>query len=302
LNKDILILHFYCILSIFFFSTIEVVGKLIDSEVTPYAITAWRFFIGGIILLPLALREIIRSKKYLVIRDYINIILAGVLNVSISMLLLQLSVYYGKASLSAVIVSTNPLFVTILAFFFIKEKINKFHLIGIAIGLIGLLCILYGEKSILSKSLSLKFGVLFGFAAAITFAVYTVYSKNLITKYGNMPTLSIAFIGGAISLFIYSALIGKSLAIQPNMLNLLSLLYLSVFVTGIAYIIYFYAVNKIGAANAAQYFFLKPPIAATLAWFMHNEQIRLIQLIGIVLIMFSLCRNSILKLIICKHA
>jgi len=280
--------HIYSILAIIFFSTIEVVGKLIGAEISPYGITAWRFLIGGLLILPFALSEKSPSQIPLQIKDYLQFAMAGILVVCISMLFLQISILYGKAVLSAVIVSTNTLFVTLFAFLLFRERISKVHIIGIGLGLIGLFLIIYGERAQLASSRNLVLGVLFGIAASLTFALYTLYSKKLLLKFGNLTTLSFAFIFGAVILFVYSILTDKSVMFVPNLKNIALLLYLSVFVTGIAYILYFAAIKQIGAARASLYFFLKPAVASILAWGICKETIVLIQIAGILLIILSL--------------
>ena len=288
--------HFYSIAAIVMFSTIEVVGKLIDHAISPYAITAWRFFIGGLILLPYAVREIKDRSLSLQTNDFFRFSLAGVLVVCISMLFLQLSVTYGKAALSAVIVSSNPLFVTIFAFFFLKERISKVHIAGLLVGVIGLILIISGEEEVLAYTRNPLLGVLFGLSAAVTFAIYTVYSKILIPRYGSMTTLSFAFIIGAVLLSVYSFIAGEAIFFAPDLKNITAIAYLSIFVTGIAYILYFKAITHLGAARASLYFFLKPAVATFLSWLLLREMLEPIQIAGIALIMLSLSREPLIGL------
>ena len=287
--------HLCCIIAIFFFSTIEVVGKSIGAEISPYGITAWRFLIGGLLILPLAVKENRQLKITLTRKDYLKFALAGFLNVCISMLFLQLSIFYGKAVLSAVIVSTNTLFVALFAFLFLRERISRLHIVGLGLGLLGLFFIIYGERVLLMQSRNLVLGVAFGVAAALTFALYTVYSKQLVLRFGNLTTLCLAFIFGAILLFTYSAATGKAILFAPTMKNITLILYLSAFVTGLAYILYFAAIKQIGAAKASLYFFLKPAVAAILAWLIHKETVNLMQFAGIVIIMLSLSREAVVR-------
>jgi len=157
--------------------------------------------------------------------------------------------------------------------------------------LLGLFFIIYGEKTALLQSHSLVLGVLFGVGAALTFALYTVYSTRIIAENGSLPTLSFSFLLGAIGLFIYSALAGKALLFTPSVSNLSFLLYLSLFVTGLAYIMYFGAIRQIGAARASLYFFLKPALACVLAWLLCHETLNSMQILGVLLIMLSLSRE-----------
>lgn len=284
-----------CIIAIILFSTIEIVGKLIGDAISPYAITAWRFLIGGMVLLPFAVRERKANKIILSAKSLFAFWTAGILNVCISMLLLQLSVFYGKGVLSAIIVSTNPLFVVLLAFMLLKERITRLHVIGLMLGLIGLFLIIYGERAALLYSQNLVWGILLGLAAAFTFGIYTVFSKQLIQNYGSLTTLNFTFITGAISLFVISIITGQQILFEPRPFSIAYLLYLSIFVTGIAYILYFKAVSTIGAANASLFFFLKPAVAAILAWSFKNETLNALQIIGIVIIMISIGREAIVR-------
>jgi drug/metabolite transporter (DMT)-like permease len=288
--------HIYSVAAIILFSTIEVVGKLIGSNISPYAITAWRFLIGGIVLLPYAIKETKEKNQVFVPKDYLKLGLAGVLVVCVSMLFLQLSVYYGKAALSAVIVSSNPLFVAIFALLILKEKINWSHVIGLVVGLIGLFLIIYGEKAVLLLSRNIILGVLFGLGAALTFAIYTVYSKKLIRIYGNLTTLCSAFLIGSVALFAYSMAVGEVLFFKPSFNNLAAIAYLSIFVTGIAYILYFKAITHLGTSRASLYFFLKPAVATLLSRILLKEMLNSVQIVGILFIMLSLCSNFLIDL------
>lgn len=289
--------HIYCIITICFFSTIEVAGKLIGADISAYAITAWRFFIGGLLLLPFALSDLAGKNSKFKPRDWLDFTLAGMLNVCLSMLFLQLSITYGKANLSAVIISSNPLFVTIFAALFLREQISKLHWGGLTIGLLGLMLIIFAERAAMHNSANLGLSVLFGLGAATTFALSTVYSKHLIEKHGNMVTLCFVFLSGSIVLFLYSLLMGKNLMFDLTVRNVVMMSYLSIGITGIAYILYFLAIKEIGAARASQYFFLKPAIATTLAWFIYSETLQLSQILGIVLIILSLSREWVIKAI-----
>ncbi len=246
-------------------------------------------------MLPFVIKEMRKTKDTLRLKDFAGFAIAGILNVCISMLCLQFSIFYGKANLAALIVSSNPLFVTIFAATLIKEKITRLQIIGIGIGLTGLLLIVLGEREALSSSTNLVISVIFGLIAAITFALSTVYSKKLIMQHGNLVTLCFAFFFGSATLFLYSVLTHQTLSFGLSFQNIALLLYLGIFVSGIAYILYFTAIKEIGAAQASIYFFLKPAIACTLAWLIQNETLKSIQIIGIIFIMLSLSREYIFK-------
>lgn len=284
--------HLFSLIAICMWSSLELSGKLIGDQLSPFAITAWRFLIGGMILLPFALRDM--ALKHIKIRlgSMLTLGVLGILNVVVSMLLLQFAIHYGKASLSAVIVSMNPLFVSIFANLILKERINKHHIISLVLGIAGLFIIVLGEKDFLhSMFLNLPLGIVFAILASITFALYTVLTKRAISSYGNLLTNSITFLSGAVILMLINVVLGVKMSFGLSMANIMILGYLGVFISGIAYVLYFKAMEELTAYKTSLYFFLKPALASILAYLILGEMLSLIQVFGIVFVMLSLSRG-----------
>ncbi|HOA29328.1 MAG TPA: EamA family transporter, partial [Candidatus Cloacimonadota bacterium] len=57
--------HLYCLLTICIWSSLELSGKLLGTEISPFAITAWRFIIGGAVIAPFAVRQMVHNKHSL---------------------------------------------------------------------------------------------------------------------------------------------------------------------------------------------------------------------------------------------
>lgn len=284
--------HLYCLITILLWSTIEIVGKLIGDGINPFAITAWRFILGGLVLLPFGLRQAHSDKIRLTYSSILQISALGILNVVCSMLLLQLAIYYGKASLAAIIVSMNPLFVSIFGWLIINEKLTRYNVISLLIGFFGLVAILISEpfKSDVEYS-NVTLGILFALLASVTFGLYTILSKKYIQKYGNFTTNSIAFLSGGVTLSTINILIGKPMLFSLGFVEITSLLYLGFLISGFAYVLYFESMRVLTASVASRYFFLKPAIAVFLASIVLKERVEFLQIIGIILVMLSLSRS-----------
>ncbi len=279
------------------FSTLELVGKKIGGEISPYTLTAWRFLIGGLMLLPFAVKQHRKERKDISYGSILTIGVLGILNVCASMLLLQLSIFYGKASLSAILVSINPLFVSIFAMFVIREKLNFSQVTGLVIGLVGILIIIFAESEYgADKYKNLPLGIIFAIVAAMTFALYTVLTKKTVINYGNIVTNSLSFIFGAMVLFVIIAITGKELLFVPSFKVVAGILYLGIVLTGIAYLLYFEGMKGLAAGRASMYFFLKPVIASLLAWFFLSESLTALQIVGIGLVILSLAQERVFRL------
>jgi drug/metabolite transporter (DMT)-like permease len=288
--------NLYSLLAICIWSSLELAGKLLGEGISPFAITAWRFLIGGAVILPFAVAQGLKDKVKLTVSSILTLGALGILNVVVSMLLLQLAIYYGKASLTAIIVSMNPLFVSLFAFIIIKEKLTRYQLYSLALGFAGLVVIVIGEQDLsLGSFENLPLGITFAVLAGITFALYTVLTKRAVSMYGNRIANSASFLIGGAVLTGLNLIIGKSMLFEPIARNIILILYLGIIVTGVAYLLYFEGMKELSAARASVYFFLKPALASILAYIFLAEHLSLIQTLGIILVMLALSRRVWMK-------
>jgi drug/metabolite transporter (DMT)-like permease len=271
------------IITLVLFSSLEVVSKPIMGQIDPFTMTFMRFFIGGVFLFILTLfvkkeREIKMERK-----DFLYIVLTGCLNCIVSMTLLQLSVKTGNASSAAVLISTNPIFTVIFAYFIASEKLSKKKIVGILLGLTGILTFSFGMLE--GDTL---IGILYGLSAAVTFALYSVLMKKPVKKYGSLRCTAYSVLFPS---FIYGTVLMLSGNLNIPTLDLqgwLIVLYLGVFVTGIAYFTMLESIKRIGASNTMRLFYVKPVLAAILAVVFLAETIGFLKITGIAIIIFSL--------------
>jgi len=269
-----------CILiTTFAFSTIELTGKMISQSINPFQMAFIRFFIGGLFLLPFALREMHQRKLAVGINDVLFWAMTGTIGIVISMSFFQTAVLYAKASLVAVIFSTNPIFTAVLACFILKEKLTIQKIAALLVSIIGVVFIF----NPFSSNSDIR-GILLSLIAAITFSLYTVISKIRISKYGSLILNSFSFLIGSFILMIIMLLTDKSIiaGIGPN--NIIHLLYLGIFASGIGYLCYFTAMKHTSVITTSMVFFIKPALASILSYIILKEDIHFNTLVGIVCI------------------
>lgn len=276
--------YIYLFITIFLFSTLEVVSKAGNVTVSPFSLTAIRFIIGSAVLFPFAFFMNRKTLKALRTRDYLNMALPGILNVAVSMFFLHLAVHFGKASLSAILISSNPIFVSLFAVILLKERLNTRRIIGLSLGVFGLAMIISGENMLSGDFKSIASGLIFGILASVTFGLYTVISKKYVHKYGSLVFNSVSFLSGALVLLAGGLLFKADLAFEFTMPNIAAVLYLGIFVTGIGYFLFLTALRNMPASAGSMMFFLKPVIASVLAFFFIGEMLHPLQITGSLLI------------------
>ena len=265
------------------FSSLEVISKPVMGLIDPFMMTFMRFFIGGVFLLVLTILSRQKDVKRIERKDFLLISLTGCLNCIVSMTLLQLSIKFGNASSAATLISTNPIFTALFATMIIKEQLSKRKTAGVIMGFAGI--VVFGFGMLEGDTFS---GILLGLGAAVTFALYNVLMKRFISRYGSLrctaySTFFPSLVYGLVLLFS-----GQFAIPDLNLSNWLIVLYLGIFVTGIAYLCLMEAIKRMGATRAATLFYLKPVLATLLAFIILAEPLVVLKIIGMIIIVFSL--------------
>ena len=103
----------------------EVAAKYTGGAFNSIQLTFLRFLIGGLMLLPFAISDLKKRGHSLTAGDLGYLLFLGVISISISMTLLQVSMIGINANLAAIIICTNPLFTMIFAHFVADGKAEK---------------------------------------------------------------------------------------------------------------------------------------------------------------------------------
>ena len=214
---------------------------------------------------------------------------------------------YLSSDLSVLVYSTVPIWTILLGNIFYGFNLNKFTLLGILIGMIGLVILLfptieslfYGtQKSTVRFEI---FGIVSLLIAAISWSIGSLYSNK--TELPSSILLSTGmwlFAGGSLSIVI-SIIIGEFNAfelLEISFNSLIALLYLCTISTlGIAG--YFWILRKTTPILANTFAYVSPTIAIFLGWAILDENINFRIIIATIIILLGVIiianRDKILK-------
>ena len=295
--------YIFIVLCAVIFSTMEVMLKTVHGVFAPMQITCLRFLVGGVLLIPFAMRSIRKKNAVLTRKDLGFFACAGFLCVVIAMSLYQMSVTYTRASIVAVIFSCNPIFVTMLAHFLLHEEIHKNHVIALTLELTAALIIIDPVHASLDPT-----GALLAILSAAMFSFYSVFGKKRTPRFGGIAVTCLSFLFGATELValllfgrtaagasLYGALGLKIFIDVPLFENiplsaLPALLYICCINSAAGFVCHMMAMEKTSAQEASLIFFLKPIIAPIFALIFLKEEIPLNMIVGIVCFLAgSLC-------------
>lgn len=282
----------YLCITVTLFSTFEVASKLVGSGLHPLQTSFLRFLLGGLVLLPFALIRMKKREAKLTLRLVGETSLLGFVNIVVSMGLIQYGLLYTTASTSAVIFSSNPVFVALFAWLILSEKIAGYKIIGMTVGIAGVI-ILFSDR--LGISFASAAGPMLILGSAVIFALYTVLGKRLTMKgTDSLIMTSFSFIAGSLMLLPAMLVIKVPvLSFDAGMIPLI--LYLGIMVSGIAYMSYFYGLANVNTSTGALVFFVKPVLAAVFSVIILHESLNARFYIGTAVIIAGLAMSVLIK-------
>ncbi len=267
----------------FLFGTMEIALKIAGDDVDSFQLTAVRFFLGGLFLLPFAIMEMKKENSKPNLKQFLYLGFIGIVNIPISMLLFQLGVMKSNASTASVLISMNALFTLIFARIIDKEVISKNKINAIFVGIIGAFFMI---KPWDIQEGNTFMGVFLVLAGAAALGLYTALGKRATEEVGLFTQISFSFIEGSIVLMIINKIIGKPIIAGLGD-AILPVLYVSIFVTGLGYLCYFIAIKYSDAATGSVTFFIKPAIAPILAVLILHEELPWNSIVGIALVLVA---------------
>lgn len=184
----------------------------------------------------------------------------------------------------ALMVSLNPVFTALGACFIFQEKLNKTRLAGIALSFIGVIYVL-SHGAIFSISSQVGLGELCMLGAVLSWTLYTLLGRKFLSQQANLHTpfdlVYLASIFGAGLLFLAAARqISSAVHVFSDKGALLSIVYLGVVGTALAFSWYYRGIQKIGATRASAFNNFVPISGILLGHFLLGEPINTSTLIG----------------------
>ncbi|MBQ3893494.1 MAG: DMT family transporter, partial [Mailhella sp.] len=132
----------YLIFATLFFSSMEVALKSIVNDFHPMQINFTRFFVGGLLLLPFAVRALRRRHIRITASDIREFALLGFIGLFASMMLYQMSILFIPASVVSVLFSCNPVLVLPFAWVILRSEKRPEHIAALALEVAGALFII----------------------------------------------------------------------------------------------------------------------------------------------------------------
>ncbi len=218
-----------------------------------------RFWFAAVILLILLrLREqrLPRPSP----RETVLVIGLGMLGISVYNTLFTAGLSLVEASRAALIVPTNPAFTALFAALFLKERLGPVRASGIALCVLGALWVLSRGDPRSFASLDFGVGELILVLCIFMWSAYTLVGRVALSTLSPLALTAYVMAAGSVPLAVLASGEGAPLAAVTRE-GWAAFGYLVVFGTVLPFLWFYEGVKALGAARAAQFINLVPPLA-----------------------------------------
>ena len=242
--------------------------KIATYSYGPVTIAFLRTFFGAIPVVGLCLVKKIKIEAFS--KDWYWFAAIGMINLVIPFFLIAYGVQKVQSNLAAILMASTPLSATVLAHFFTdNEKISLTKILGVLVGFSGIVFLFSDNILINESNFTSALLILIGSTFYVVGGLLTLKISN---KKNENVTASI-LIWGTLFLIPITAFTEKPWNLNPSIDSTISLIYLGVVATGLAWLLRFRILKTNGLVFQAQVAYLIPIFGIILGYIFLKELI-----------------------------
>lgn len=282
MKKGVLVGHLSLLVANIIFGTNNPIARILMPDIiNPLALTFIRFS-GGMMLFWLA--SLFFKQEYVTTKDKFLLFCASIFALSLN----QIPFFKGLSMTSSVdasiVVTMLPIVTMLLSALILKEPITQLKVIGVLIGAVGVLLLIFAEhmEGLASGNMS---GNLIVFAATISFALYITLFKKLIERYHPVTVMKWMFLFATITglPFCYTSLATSNLAALSTT-HWLGIGFVVLFATFIGYVLLPIGQKTLRPTTLSMYNYVQPIVASLIAILIGMDRLGYEQIIASVLV------------------
>lgn len=254
--------------------------KLGLRDAPPMTAVAVRFIIAALLtIFILALRKtpVPRSRRFI----YLSVFLS-VFHLAVPYALVYWGEQYISSGLTAVLYSTMPIYVALLARVLIGDPLTPRKIAGTVVGFAGV-WVIFSDGLGLGGGKAIQ-GMLACLVSAFFASFSTVMVKKYASRYDPFVTLAIPFAGAALLLSATAAWVERSNPFTFNALTWFTVVYLAAFGSVSAFGLYFWIIKRIDVTVLSYQTFIIPVLAVMIGWIFLEEKVTIRVAVGASLI------------------
>lgn len=240
---------------------------------SPGALALGRLFAGAVVLVAIL---VIRGEGWPPRAAWRGIVATGALWFAAYMTLLNWAEQHVDAGTASMIVNIGPVLIALLGGWLLKEGFPKAVLIGIGVSFGGAVIV---GLSLSGGGSSSLVGMLACVLAAVSYSVAMVLQKPALRHASAVQVTTFSALVGTVLTLPFAAQLVEQTA-DASTGDILSVVYLGVFPTGLAFITWAYALHRTTAAKLGATTYVVPAVVVLMSWLALGEVPGWLTLVG----------------------
>ena len=241
---------------------------------------AARVGIAAIFLIPVLARQTGLRPLY---EHAAKLTVLGAINSAIPFSLFAYAVLSVTAGFASVLNSTAPLFGALVAFVWLRDRPGPARIAGLIIGFTGVLALVWGRVSVAGGGGGLA--VLAGLTASVLYGISANYVKKRLGGVDSLVVATGSLIAATLLLIPLAILYWPETS--PSSQSWISAVLLAVICTGVAYILYFRLLSRVGPSKTLAVTYLIPAFGVLWGHFLLREAITPSMVVGCTVILIG---------------
>jgi len=259
-------------------------AHLVAQQAEPFSAAFVRFAIASGLLMVFA-RNQSAPKPKLKRKHIVWLILLGLTGIFGYNALFFEGLKTVEASRAALIIANTPITIALLSAIVLKEKLTILRIVGILISVSGALLVISRGKLSNVIYQPLTWGELCILGCVLCWAVYSLIGKVVMKDLSPLPCVAYACVIGTVALFVPAVAEGLLSEVGGYSLSVwLNLIYLGVFATVVAFVIFNQGIREIGPVKTGLFINLVPIFAVILSVIFLHESVTKSLIAGAVLV------------------
>jgi drug/metabolite transporter (DMT)-like permease len=269
-----------------FWASNAIIGRLVVGSIAPLALNNLRWLVAGLLLLPFAVRPLMRHAALIRAR-WRMLALMGFLAIGCYNSLQYLALQTSTPMNVTLIGSSGPIFILLIGSWFFNERMTARQLAGGTVSMAGVLVVLAHGQLDLLLSLHINGGDLYMLLATLCWSVYTWLLRR--HRPPGLPLALMLFVQIAFGVVLFAPLvIAEALSgvtvMHWSWQNGAIVLYVAIFPALLSYFCWDRGVARVGAQLPVFFTNLTPVFAAIMSAFWLGDLPQPYHLVGLVLI------------------
>lgn len=280
------------VLCVLFWAINTVIAKGVVQEISPMALSFYRWLTALVFILPFSFRQMLLEKD-IILSHLPALFMLALPSVAVYNSMLYLGAQYTSATNISIVVASMPAMTLGLSWAINKDRTSFLQTLGIFVSLAGVLVILTKARLAVLADLGFNPGDLLILAAAGSWALYSVLLKKNIVPVSALSFLTMTIIIGWVCilpfyLWEYTIYRGFELTLSTVWI----FVYLGICPSILSYICWNFGVKILGSARAAIFIYLLPVFTSAIAYFILDERLLPFHFLGGIMVFLGLVLSS----------